>query len=192
MADTVIDDPILNRPYDEPARHFEFDTDGITDRISESRRPSSYFVPVPRSRKAGRQLELAELTADQIQLNLLVNRIREHVTVWRRAGYPNVTPTTRRLLEHWSDPDRDNRVLFCQREAAETAIYLAEVAPRTNDVWIRNELAAANAEYNDGLNRVALKMATGSGKTVVMAMLIAWHVLNKAAAPQDKRYSSAS
>ncbi len=122
-------------------------------------------------------------------MNLLVNRIREHVTVWRHAGYANVSPTTRRLLEYWADPERDNRVLFCQREAAETAIYLAEVAPRTGDVWIRNELAEANTEYNDGLNRVALKMATGSGKTVVMAMLIAWQVLNKAVAPQNKLYS---
>ncbi|MGH3568779.1 MAG: BPTD_3080 family restriction endonuclease [Pseudonocardia sp.] len=189
MADRVIDDPILNRPYDEPTRHFEFDAEGITDTIAERRRPSSYFIPVPQSRKGGRQLELTELTADQIQLNLLVNRIREHVTTWRRGGYPNVTPTTRRLLEHWSHPERDNRVLFCQREAAETAIYLAEVAPRTTDVWIRNELTAANAEHNDGLNRVALKMATGSGKTVVMAMLIAWHVLNKVATPMNKLYS---
>ena len=189
MADRVIDDPILNRPYDEPTRHFEFDADGITDTIAERRRPSSYFIPVPQSRKGGRQLELTELTADQIQLNLLVNRIREHVTTWRRGGHPNVTPTTRRLLEHWSNPERDNRVLFCQREAAETAIYLAEVAPRTTDVWIRNELTAANAEHNDGLNRVALKMATGSGKTVVMAMLIAWHVLNKVATPMNKLYS---
>ncbi|GAA1280969.1 DEAD/DEAH box helicase family protein [Pseudonocardia aurantiaca] len=189
MSDRVIEDPILNRPYDEPSRHFEFDVDGITDMIAERRRPSSYFIPVPQSRKGGRQLELTELTADQIQLNLLVNRIREHVTVWRHAGYGNVSPTTRRLLEHWADPERDNRVLFCQREAAETAIYLAEVAPRTGDVWIRNELAGANAEYNDGLNRVALKMATGSGKTVVMAMLIAWQVLNKVATPQNKLYS---
>ena len=181
MADRVIEDPILNRPYDEPSRHFEFDIDGITDVVAERRRPSSHFVPVPPSRKGGRQLELTELTADQIRLNLLVNRIREHVTVWRHAGYSNVSPTTRRLLEHWADPERENRVLFCQREAAETAIYLAEVAPRTGDVWIRNDLAATNAAYNDGLNRVALKMATGSGKTVVMAMLIAWQVLNKAA-----------
>jgi type III restriction enzyme len=102
------------------------------------------------------------------------------VAVWRNAGYGNVSPTTRRLLEHWADPERENRVLFCQREAAETAIYLAEVAPRTGDVWIRNDLATANAEYNDSLNRAALKMATGSGKTVVMAMLIAWQTLSTA------------
>jgi type III restriction enzyme len=189
LADLLIKDPILNRPYDEPTRHFEFDVDGITDQVAERRRPSSYFVPVPKSRKGGQQLELTELTADQIQLNQLVNRIRERVTMWRRSSFPNVTPTTRRLLEHWSDSERENRVLFCQREAAETAIYLSEVVPRTGEVWIRNDLATTNAEYNGGLNRVALKMATGSGKTVVMAMLISWHVLNKVATPQNKLYS---
>ncbi|MGH3900468.1 MAG: DEAD/DEAH box helicase family protein [Pseudonocardiaceae bacterium] len=185
----MIDNPILNRPYDEPTRHFAFDDEGITDRIEDSRRSSSYFVPVPRLRKGTRQLELAELTADQIRLNELVNRIREHVTRWRHAGYLRVTPTTRRLLEHWADPERENRVLFCQREAAETAIYLAEVALRDTDVWMCNALAQANSEHNDGLPRVALKMATGSGKTVVMAMLIAWQVLNKVVAPQDKRFT---
>ncbi|MGH3601855.1 MAG: hypothetical protein ACRDQH_16510 [Pseudonocardiaceae bacterium] len=134
MTDKVIDDPILNRPYVETSRHFAFDDEGITDRIEDSRRPSSYFVPVPRPRKGTRQLELTELTADQIRLNELVNRVREHVMRWRHAGYPRVTPTTRRLLEHWADPERENRVLFCQRESAETAIYLSEVASRDTDV----------------------------------------------------------
>jgi len=164
VADKVIDNPILNRPYEEPSRHFAFDDEGITDRVEEFRRPSSFFVPVPRPRKGARQLELAELTADQIRLNDLVNRIREQVTRWRRAGYPRVTPTTRRLLEHWADPERENRVMFCQREAAETAIYLSEVASRDTDVWMRNTLEKSNGEHNDGLPRVALKMATGAGR----------------------------
>ena len=125
MADTVIENPILNGPYDEPGRHFAFDADGITDEVVERRRPSSYFTPVPQSRTGGQQLELTEITADQIRRNDLVDRIRSHVGVWRGAGYPNVTPVSRALLERWSDPGRDNRVLFCQREAAETAIYLA-------------------------------------------------------------------
>ena len=129
MADKVIDNPILNRPHDEPTRHFVFDDEGITDRVEESRRLSSFFVPVPRMRKGTRHLELAELTADQIRLNDLINRIREQVTRWRRAGYPRVTPTTRRLLEHWADPERENRVLFCQREAAETCLlYTSDAA----------------------------------------------------------------
>ena len=75
-----------------------------------------------------------------------------------------MTPTTRRLLEHWADPQRENRVLFCQREVTETAVYLSEVASRDTDVWMRNALDEANAEHNDGLPRLALKMATGPAR----------------------------
>ena len=96
---------------------------------------------------------------------------------------------TRQLLEYWTDPLRDNPVLFCQLEAAETAIYLAEGAQKAGDTWIRNELDLQNEEHNARLNRIALKMATGTGKTVVMAMLIAWQTLNKAASPNDARFA---
>jgi len=192
VADRVIDNPIINSPYHAPTRHFKFDNDGITDEIVEGRRPSAYFVPVPRARKRNAQMELdlpeLGLTADQIQPNHFVNAIRTQVERWRAMGYPNVTPTTRRLLEYWNDPNRDNPILFCQREAAETAIYLTEAANKENPS-ILNELTKINKEYNDGLNRVALKMATGTGKTVVMAMLIAWQTLNKVASPNDKRFA---
>jgi type III restriction enzyme len=90
-------------------------------------------------------------------------KIRAKVQLWRRRGYPEVTPTTRALLDYWNDPERDNPVLFCQREAAETAIYIAESAPKSGDLWIRNQLDADNAEHNNGLPRLALKGATGSG-----------------------------
>ena len=93
------------------------------------------------------------------------------------------------MLEYWTDPLRDNPVLFCQLEAAETAIYLAESAQKAGETWIRNELEARNEEHNARLNRAALKMATGTGKTVVMAMLIAWQTLNKAASPNDARFA---
>ena len=189
VGDLVIANPIINGPYDEPARHFRFDADGITDQVDDGRRPSSYIVPVPRPRKGRAQLEIPELTADQIEVNQQVNAIRARVDIWRSRRYDGVTPTTRRLLEHWADGERDNRILFAQREAAETAIYLAEAAPRHGDVWIGNDLAKINAEHNDGLPRVALKMATGTGKTVVMAMLIAWQTLNKVASAHDKRYA---
>src|SRR5258707_9574488 len=118
MADRVISNPIINSPYRVPARHFAFDIDGITDRIVESRRPSSYFVPVPRPRKRGtqQQLEFAELTADQIEKNQFVNDIRARVARWRELGRPDVTPTTRRLLEDWTDPARENPILFAQLE----------------------------------------------------------------------------
>jgi type III restriction enzyme len=191
MADRVISNPIINSPYRAPSRHFAFDNDGITDRIVEGRRESSYFVPVPRPRKRGaqQQLELGELTADQIEKNQFVNEIRVRVLRWREAGYPDVTAVTRRLLEYWTDPGRDNPVLFCQLEAAETAIYLSEAAQKAGDTWIRNELERQNEAHNARLNRIGLKMATGTGKTVVMAMLVAWQTLNKAASPNDARFA---
>ena len=102
-----------------------------------------------------------------------------------------ITPTTRRLLEYWTDPERDLRLFFCQIEALETAIYITEVASKYGDAWIENRLREDNALANPGLYRIALKMATGTGKTVVMAMLIAWHTLNKLANRQDSRFSDA-
>ena len=159
VADRVISNPIINSAYHAPARHFAFDNDGITDRIVDSRRPSSYFVPVPRPRKRGtQQLEFAELTADRIEKNQFVNDIRARVARWRETGYRDVTPTTRRLLEYWTDPDRENPILFAQLEAAETAIYLAEAAQKAGDTWIRNGLDLQNEEHNAGLNRIALSL----------------------------------
>ena len=191
MTDRIIDNPIINSPYKAPEKYFKFDDDGITNEVISGRRESQYFVPVPRPRKRGQQIELdfAEFTADKIRKNDFVNQIRARVDLWRKQGYPGVTPTTRRLLGQWSDPERDNPILFAQREAAETAIYLAEAAQKQGDVWIRNQLNDTNTACNLGLHRVALKMATGSGKTVVMAMLIAWQTLNKVAQPNDARFA---
>ncbi|MGQ0465465.1 MAG: BPTD_3080 family restriction endonuclease [Sporichthyaceae bacterium] len=187
---TTIPNPVINGPYDEPARHFRFDSDGITDEIVEKRRVSEYFVPVPQTKKKGAQLQFdTEWTADRIKPNDFVNQVRARVDIWRKLGYKHVTPTTRRLLEYWADPTRENRVLFCQREAVETAIYLAEAAQKDGQLWLQGELGKINDSYNRGMPRVALKMATGSGKTVVMAMLIAWQTLNKATTPQDKRFA---
>jgi hypothetical protein len=189
VSDRVIDNPIINSPYEPPGRHFAFDSDGITDRVIDGRRPSSFFIPVPRPRKQARQLELQVLTEDDIEPNKQVNDVRERVDAWRAAGWPNVTPVTRRLLEYWADPERENKILFCQREAAETAIFLAEGATKWHGSWINNDLEHHNAEHNNGLPRVALKMATGSGKTIVMAMLIAWHTINKVHAPYDRTFA---
>jgi type III restriction enzyme len=191
VADRIIDNPIINSPYRAPEQYFRFDDEGITNEKVPGRRPSQYFIPVPRPRKRGQQIELefAEFTADKIRQNDFVNQVRDRVGIWRKQRYPHVTPTTRRLLEHWSDPERDNPILFAQREAAETAIYLAEAAQKAGDTWIRNQLNETNTACNLSLHRVALKMATGSGKTVVMAMLIAWHTLNKAAQPNDARFA---
>ncbi|MBI4188583.1 MAG: DEAD/DEAH box helicase family protein, partial [Chloroflexi bacterium] len=99
------------------------------------------------------------------------------------------TKTTRHLLEYWTNPDRERKLFFCQIEALETAIYLSEVANKFNDSWIENTIREQNEANNPGLYRIAFKMATGSGKTVVMAMLIAWQVLNKLADPQNAKFT---
>lgn len=210
-VEDALADPVLNGPFDPPSHYFEIGPKGPTGTVLPGRRPSESFIPVPQTKKRGKKAAAAvqetldfDLTHERVEKNTLINDIRSAVDVWRMRGYEGATPTTRKLLLHWADPERENRVLFCQREAAETAIYLAEVAGRRVQVaeqlsatgrptikiadW-RERLAAANAEHNDGLPRIALKMATGSGKTVVMAMLIAWNTLNKVATPSDRRFA---
>ncbi len=100
----------------------------------------------------------------------MINDIRREIERWRAGNWNGVTPYTRKLLQHWSV--REEPVLFCQREAVETAIFLTEVAGRHGTADYRRRLEPENALHNDGLPRVGLKMATGGGKTVVMAMLI--------------------
>ena len=194
MADVVIANPVINSPFSEPNRHFEFGSRGITGNIIDgARRESSYFVPIAQGRRQTAQLSLeAEWTKDRLRANELVNRIRERVGIWRKGGYTGVTPTTARLLQYWTNSERERRLFFCQLEAVETAIYIAEVAGKYGDAWIANALREANVTGgNPDLFRVALKMATGSGKTVVMGMLIAWQAINKFANAQDARYSDA-
>jgi len=193
MPQVVIENPVINSPFSEPARHFRFSDEGITNETVEGRRPSSYFSPIARPRKKGAQRSLygTEWTAERVEPNKLINDIRGRVDLWRRGGHTGITPTTRFLLDYWTNPDRERKLFFCQIEALETAIYLTEVAKRHNDGWMDNKLREANDGSNPGLPRVALKMATGTGKTVVMAMLIAWQTLNKLAAPQDNRFTDA-
>lgn len=192
MTDVRIENPILNSPFREPSRHWRFSDEGITNDIVESRRTSAYFVPIASPKKKGGQLSFdTEWTQDRLEENRRVNDIRDRVAIWRKGGYQSstITPTTRRLLEYWTDISREKPLFFAQIEALETAIYITEVARRHGgDAWIDNFLREANDSSNPGLPRVAFKMATGSGKTVVMGMLIAWHVLNKIENPQDARF----
>ncbi len=156
----VIENPVLNAPFSEPTRHFRFGDDGITDQILDGRRPSSYFVPIARPKKKGQQLPFeAEWTNDRLEVNDKVNRIRERVGIWRKGGYKDVTSTTRRLLEYWTNPEREKKLFFCQIEALETLIYIAEVANKY-DPWIAEALREANNTSNPGLPRIACKMAT--------------------------------
>lgn len=193
MKQVVIENPVLNSPYIEPRRHFRFSEDGITNEIVDSRRVSSYFVPIPQAKKKGpKQLSFdTEWTVDRIEENRFINQVRDRVALWRKGGYVGITRTTARLLEYWKRPDRERKLFFCQIEALETAIYITEVAHRYGDAWIENELRRGNEDANPLLYRIAFKMATGSGKTLVMAMIIAWHSLNKLANPQDARFSDA-
>ena len=128
----VIEDPILNSPFDEPHRHFHFDDEGITNTIVDKRRESGYFVPIAQPRKKpGGAKQLAfdtEWTADRIEPNKMVNGIRQKVKLWREGRYTNdVTPVTARLLQYWRSPERSRRLFFCQVEALETLTRIFHV-----------------------------------------------------------------
>lgn len=209
----VIDNPVLNGPFDEPSRYWMLDEHGqLTTDIASGRRASDNWIPVPAQRKGRGTAVLATLafqdeldvtrTGERRDVNSTINQLRDEVRAWRARAYPGVTPTTRRLLQYWADPARENRVFFAQREAVETAVYVAEVAGRQRAAaagrsaqasasgWITRSLEEQNAEHNARLPRVGIKMATGTGKTVVMAMLIAWQTLNKAANRSDARFTN--
>jgi type III restriction enzyme len=191
----VIDNPILNSPYEAPTRYWKFDDEGITDQVQDGRRPSAYFMPIPAAKRrqaAQAQLEFVEWTKDRIEETRFVNEVRLAVDRWRMEGWPGATATTRILLEHWNNPERERRLFFCQIEAVETAMWLAEIAGKAGSGrYFLNELQRYNEDANPGLFRVAHKMATGTGKTVVMSMIIAWQTLNKAANSHDGRFSDA-
>ena len=191
MKQVVIENPVINSPFEEPRRHFKFTEEGITDEVVDGRRISEYFVPIPRAKKKNpKQLSFeTEWTSDRLEENKFINRVRGRIDTWRKGGYQGITKTTARLLEYWNNPDRERKLFFCQIEALETAIYITEVASKHGDAWIEDAIRRVNQEANPLIFRIAFKMATGSGKTLVMAMLIAWHSLNKLANTQDVRFS---
>jgi type III restriction enzyme len=193
------DDPILNTPFARPTRHWALDEAGKpTGEIVGGRRRSEYIVPIATSRrKAGGQEEMVFSDiegAASTRSNDIVNEIRTHVEAWRSApGTPaGVTHETVRLMLHWRDRARERPLFFCQVEAAETIIWLSEVASKTTRYARFLEYVEQQcAEANPGLIRFALKLATGAGKTTVIAMLIAWHAVNKARRPNSKMFSDA-
>ena len=192
MKQVVIENPILNSAFAEPNRHWKFGEQGITNEIEEGRRVSAYFVPIAQPRKRGKDKQLVfetEWTKDRLKENDFINRVRGRVALWRQGNYVGISKVTKRLLEYWTNPQRDKKLFFCQIEALEAAIYITEAASKCGDLWIENDLRQANEGANPGLFRIAFKMATGSGKTVVMGMLIAWQALNKLANSQDARFS---
>jgi type III restriction enzyme len=192
-AATPIDNPILNSPYREPTRHFRFDANNqMTSDIDAGRRGSSYFHPIATPKKKGAP-GLFDATEEKKTESDHVNRIRPLVRTWRDRGWPDVTPASRSLLEHWHAEDRLRALFFCQLEALETLIYITEVARQTRygEVWIEKYLREKADDAGTELFRIACKMATGTGKTVVMSMLIAWQVVNKRRYPRDNRFTDA-
>jgi len=187
--------PILNSPYFEPNLHFKADARGLTDEVTEGRRPSSFYIPIPHTKKKDIQLNLTTTEGtygSELQKeNEFINKIRIKVKQWRNNNYSGVTKASRDLLSYWRDDNRENRLFFCQIEALETLIYINEVSERVGDIWINSELNKASSEANPGIYRLAFKMATGSGKTVVMAMIIAYNTINKIRYPNDKRFTDA-
>lgn len=182
-----VPEPILNSPYEEPASHW-YIVEGETPERRSGRRPSSYQYRAPSLSGADQKTETAATT---IELKL-VNRIRGKVKEWRDAGYPDVESTTLELLQYWRREGRRHRLFFAQLEAVETIIFLVE----------------ARADFRQGLHvpldepgqdtkekgvtaflRYACKMATGAGKTTVMAMIAAWSILNKVGRKSDPRFS---
>lgn len=205
MSNPFFDRPILNSPYLCPARHWELDRDGQpTQRIIEARRRADFVTPIPKPKKRRRAAGQDELvfnegqglsTKDQqYDTTSLINEVRNHVKAWRELSKPSqwqVTPETARLLQHWrSHPFSGVRPFFCQVEAAETAIWLTEVAPHTRSGKLLLEhVASANKDANPELLRIALKLATGAGKTTVMAMLIAWQTINAVRRPGSRQFT---
>ncbi|MBB3189737.1 BPTD_3080 family restriction endonuclease [Halomonas cerina] len=198
--------PILNSPYEYPGRHWELDDQGQpTQKILEKRRKAEFITPIPKPKKrkdGGKQATMAfdeglGLSDDDQQYDhtAVITAVREEVDKWRRLPNPSdwrVTPETARLLQHWRHHDYAGiRPFFCQVEAVETAIWLTEVAPKIgkNGARFLEHLANANNEANPELMRLALKLATGAGKTTVMAMLIAWQTLNAVRHPNSKRFT---
>src|SRR3989441_4834308 len=172
-----IDRLIINSPYEEPQRYWRYNRESRTfTLVEEERRPAGYVVASEGSKAFDDPGVFVPIP--------LVNQIRPRVKAWRDAGYPGVTGTTRRLLEHWTNPEdfETRRFFFCQLEAIETLVWFAE-ASAADKVGI--DIPSDGGEFR----RLCAKMATGSGKTLVMAMAIAWHILNKTAYPQDARFS---
>jgi len=206
MDNRFFEQPILNSPYEYPSWHWELDKQGQpTQQIIERRRKAEYITPIPKPRKRKVAAAQTDLVFDegkglstqeqQYDPTPIINLLRSRVDEWRSLPNPNdwqVTPETTRLLKHWRHhPFNNIRPFFCQIEAVETAIWLTEVAPgagKAGKIFL-DHLADANHSANPDLMRLALKLATGTGKTAVMAMLIAWQTINAVRRPNSRKFT---
>jgi type III restriction enzyme len=206
MGDRFFDEPILNSPYEYPSRHWELDETGQpTQKIANFRRRASFLTPIPKPRKQSsgpkqnslglnddEEKSVYDRSGQEYKTYSLINEIRVALDDWRRLPPSDwkVTPETARLLKHWRNHQfRSFRPFFCQVEAVETLIWLTEVLPHLGKKDLLQKIKAANQEANPGLYRVALKMATGSGKTAVMAMIIAWQTVNAVRSSGSKTFT---
>ncbi len=188
--------PILNSPYEEPERHYATDANGNLDYrdVRKGRRvftPDVAQVPLGQARQGG-MFDINDFPSEYGAH--LVNRVRDEIRRWRESGYAGVTSrVTRDLLGYWfANAERapHQKLFFAQQEAVETAIWFNEVAQRSNaGTHLQSRLHGFAAEQSDGLPRLAFKMATGTGKTVVMACLILYHYLNRREYRNDTRYA---
>lgn len=194
------DNPVLNNPYEEPRYYYDTDMNGNIDyaTVIEGRRAFGYDVNIV-PKKRGEQTFFSQEDFISVDPNAeFINGIRKEVKTWREAGYPKASRITKELLDFWfnNKERRPNlRLFFCQREAVETAVWLNEIAERDPNTgnYILNLLTerrhTVSKDDNFVLPRTAFKMATGTGKTVVMAMLILYNYLNKRANPMDTHYA---
>ncbi|HXG73096.1 MAG TPA: DEAD/DEAH box helicase family protein [Gemmatimonadaceae bacterium] len=205
MSNPFFDHPILNSPYEYPRRHWELDADGQpTQQQIERRRRAEFLTPIPKPKKRRATVAQQDIVFDeglglstatqQYDATSIINELRQYVDQWRALPVQSqwqVTPETARLLEHWRHHQfTDVRPFFCQVEAAETAVWLTEVAHQSKaGKRVLDHLANANRDANPELMRLALKLATGAGKTTVMAMLIAWQTINAVRRPGSKHFS---
>jgi type III restriction enzyme len=171
----------------------------------DQRRRAEFVTPIPKPKKRKGSPKQDEMVFDegkglstkeqQYDPTSIINELRQQVDQWRDLKNPSqwqVTPETARLLEHWRHHKFSSvRPFFCQVEAAETAIWLTEVAPQAGRAGKRllDHLSNASKDANPELMRLALKLATGAGKTTVMAMLIAWQTVNAVRRPNSKNFS---
>jgi len=203
MAEQFFERPILNSPYEYPRKHWELDSDGRpTLNVIQTRRKAEFITPIPKPKKRtskqqdefgfdeGKGLSDKE---QQYDVTSIINQVRSHVDTWRTLSEDEwrVTPETARLLKYWRHHAFSSvRPFFCQIEAVETAIWLTEVAPYSSyGKALVTNLNAANKDANPELSRLALKLATGAGKTTVMAMIIAWQTINAVRHPGSKSFS---
>lgn len=200
-----VESPVICKPYYKPTQYYEYDRSTGIPTKQPGRRPAAYWYKLPDVDTRQGQLELGRLDEDRRDL-VLVNKLRADVDKWREAKWEGATNVTKDLLRHWMRKDRLRRFFFCQIEGVETIIFLNEIRgmrkdgsrgkPRWTPAFADTDFdklydRPADPAYNP-LFRMGCKMATGTGKTVVMAMLVTWAFCNRARVPSDERFPNAA